>query len=184
MSKRSTEEPTELGARVLAARGRSVVEMPEAAPTRSPLRWTAVLIAVLAVIVFMIALGRSAPNASAGRVEPSERTTQPLARRGVAVLEAGAAIAWAIDSAGALIVQHRGEVFYRVQRGAPFRVETPVARIDVSGASFRVRLHGARATVRVEEGNLSVTDLDGTTRRSVAGDELSLVVGRFSPPRD
>lgn len=68
----------------------------------------------------------------------AERRREVALARGVAVLEPGAQIRWR----GLRVEQLRGEVFYRVDKGAPYRVETPAGAVDVTGTCFRVRIHG------------------------------------------
>jgi ferric-dicitrate binding protein FerR (iron transport regulator) len=142
-----------------------------------------VLLIVLAVAVFVVTARRTGPSGTGGRFEATERHTQPLARRGVAVLEPGAAIDWVIDANGsALVLQRRGEVFYRVDRVdrvASFRVETPVARLEVTGTSFRVRIDGAGLELGVDEGSVLVTDLAGERRVATAADRLIIARGRI-----
>jgi hypothetical protein len=68
----------------------------------------------------------------------AERRREVALARGVAVLEPGARIRWR----GLRVEQLRGEVFYRVDKGIPYRVETPAGSVDVTGTCFRVRIHG------------------------------------------
>ncbi|HEX4513993.1 MAG TPA: hypothetical protein VH054_10665 [Polyangiaceae bacterium] len=56
--------------------------------------------------------------------------------RAVAVLDAGAHVSWR----GSEVTQDRGGVFYRVERGAPFRVHTPAADATVHGTCFGVAI--------------------------------------------
>jgi hypothetical protein len=70
---------------------------------------------------------------------------------GVAVLEPGARIRWR----GLRVEQPQGEVFYRIDKGAPYRVETPAGQVEVEGTCFRVRIHGTEARAPREPGDRS-----------------------------
>ncbi|HUH01028.1 MAG TPA: FecR domain-containing protein [Kofleriaceae bacterium] len=170
----------ELALRVLAARGRSVIEPPPEAhvPAARPrsLRWSVVLLAAIGAVMIVLASRRSVPDTIGGAVEATERTTHQIGRRGVAVLEPGAAIRWIVERGGETLVwQPRGEVFYRFDRGRNVRVETPAARIDVLGTSFRVISDGAaRLTVRVDEGRVRVTANDGRQQEAGPGENIEL----------
>lgn len=185
----SEQERAELALRVLAARGRSVVEPPPeahatAARPRS-LRWSLVLLAAIAAVMVVLASRRSVPSMVSGSVEASERSTQPIGQRGVAVLEPGAAIQWVVERGGETLVwQPRGEVFYRFDRGRDVRIETPAARIEVIGTSFRVISDGAaQLHVRVHEGTVRVTDLRGRQHEAGPGAEIALPATASSSTR-
>jgi hypothetical protein len=77
------------------------------------------------------------PHADHGEVLAERRTQLPLGGGGVGVLESGAHVAWS----GRQIRQVSGDVFYRVEPGEPFSVETPVGDVAVRGTCFRIRLH-------------------------------------------
>ncbi len=71
-----------------------------------------------------------------GSVSASERSEVRVADRATAVLEAGARIAWR-DSA---VEQAAGDVFYRVEPGQKFVVNTKAGTVEVLGTCFRVQL--------------------------------------------
>lgn len=73
---------------------------------------------------------------SAGEAIADARKEVAIGKRATAVLEAGAAVKWNADR----VTQERGDVFYRVERGGPFSVETPAGVVEVLGTCFRVRV--------------------------------------------
>ncbi len=76
-----------------------------------------------------------------GSVVASGRQTLALGHRGTAVAEAGAAVDWEVGASGrARIAQRSGNVFYRVERGGPFVVSTPLGEVEVKGTCFRVEV--------------------------------------------
>jgi len=91
--------------------------------------------AAAALIVVANRSGESAP--SRGDVTASERVEVSIGNRAVAVLEPGAHVHWQGDR----VEQDRGDVFYRVDRGAPFHVDTPRAEATVLGTSFRISVN-------------------------------------------
>ncbi|HEY1955909.1 MAG TPA: FecR domain-containing protein [Polyangiaceae bacterium] len=97
-------------------------------------------VAAAACVVFL----RRTPDS--GEITADHRVEVALGARAVAVLEPGAHVAWH----GADVTQDRGRVFYRVERGAPFRVHTPAADATVHGTCFGVD---------VEEKDMSARDL-------------------------
>jgi len=98
----------------------------------------AVAASVTASVVLLRSGGKS-PEEGARVVQ--DRETIMLGQRGVAVAEAGTEITWTISAAGATEVhQTRGDVFYRVEKGGPFVVETPYGRVMVRGTCFRVEV--------------------------------------------
>jgi hypothetical protein len=121
---------------VAAARGQAPPR-----PTRRRRPLAAVIAAVVAAAASLILLRGSAGSPDEGARVVQQRDTIPLGRRGVAVAEAGAELTWAISASGAAEVhQTRGDVFYRVERGGPFVVETPHGRVIVTGTCFRVEV--------------------------------------------
>lgn len=111
--------------------------LPRRAPiTRAPeTRWRFVaLAAVLAAVLGAgwILVGRD----SSGRLQARERVEVGLGRRALAVLEAGAELRWR----GSRVTQRSGAVFYRVEPGAVFRVDTPSGAVEVLGTCFSIAL--------------------------------------------
>lgn len=111
-------------------------------------RWVigAAIAAATAVAAALLLLLRGEPGApDEGARVARQRETIVLGRRGVAVAEAGTELTWAISASGAVAVhQTRGDVFYRVERGEPFAVETPYGRVLVTGTCFRVEIADMR----------------------------------------
>jgi hypothetical protein len=68
----------------------------------------------------------------------ADRLQVSIGRRAAAVLEPGAHVAWRGDD----VTQSAGDVFYRVEPGAPFRVHTPTGDVTALGTCFRVRIDG------------------------------------------
>jgi hypothetical protein len=114
-----------------------------------------------------------------------------MGRRAVAVAEPGAHVAWRVGARGAARVEQTGgEVFYRVERGGPFVVETPAGQVSVLGTCFRVEVRpmrqalvgaavgavAATAIVTVYEGRVAVKSAHGETALA-AGEKASLRVG-------
>lgn len=92
---------------------------------------------VLSVAASAFLILRPGPPPPQGEAIAAERREVSLGSA-VAVLEPGAQIRWK----GLQIEQLGGDVFYRVDKGAPYRVSTPLGSVDVGGTCFRVRIHG------------------------------------------
>lgn len=75
---------------------------------------------------------------SEGQAVAQDRVEVTLGSRARAVLEKGAAVEWKGDD----VVQSRGDVFYRVEPGARFRVHTPAGVVEVKGTCFAVKVRG------------------------------------------
>lgn len=71
-----------------------------------------------------------------GEAIASDRTEISIGERARVVLEPGAMIKWNGDD----VEQPRGDVFYRVEPGARFRVHTPAGDVEVKGTCFGVRV--------------------------------------------
>jgi len=130
------EPPSGFAARVLAARTGAIA----VAPTSR--RWVArvALTAAAAAAVAFFVGPRLVGGNSTGSAAPTARESIALGERGIAVAEAGAQLAWKLKHGSAEIEQGAGEVFYRVERGGPFRVHTPAGVIEVHGTCFSVEV--------------------------------------------
>lgn len=153
----------DLGEKVLAARGRSVVPPPPESGGGGAGRkigWGAVAVIAAAAIVFVVVLGRrSSLSDTSGVAQVSQRREVQLGYRGAAVLEAGAEIEWRIGSGGARIEQRAGDVFYRADRGGRFAVTTAAGAIAATApACFRVRVSGGSSDVTVLQGAVEAGD--------------------------
>lgn len=92
--------------------------------------------AALAVAAAVL-LGGSRP--SEGEAIAKDRSEVSIGGRAVAVLEPGAEVHWKGDD----VVQPRGDVFYRVERGKRFTVHTPTGDVEVKGTCFAVKVRPA-----------------------------------------
>lgn len=103
-----------------------------------------VVLGALAVGAGWVWHERSAPptaTASGASLGATSRTSTSLGRRGVAVAEPGASFSWHVAASGEVAVtQTAGDVFYRVERGGPFVVRTPVGDVRVTETCFRVEV--------------------------------------------
>ena len=112
---------------------------------------TAAVLAMAATAVLVITPARrlttpSSANAS-GSAIAADRIEIPLGARAIAVLEPGAEVKWNGDD----IDQLHGNVFYRVEPGAKFRVHTRAGDVTVKGTCFRVKVR--------EESEMNARDL-------------------------
>lgn len=81
-------------------------------------------------------IGSGAP--AHGEAIAKDRIEVAVGDRAKAVLEPGAEIKWNGDD----VVQAHGDVFYRVEPGARFRVHTPAGDVEVKGTCFAVKVRG------------------------------------------
>jgi len=190
----TSEPPDGFVDRVVAATRRSQEE--PTPPRRRHRRRVGAAVAALAAVAAALVLlrgGGGSPEQGARIVE--QRETIQLGRRGVAVAEAGAEITWLISAAGAAEVhQSHGDVFYRVEPGGPFAVETPYGRIEVRGTCFRVEVMNmtmsrqswiggavgaalaATVVIAVYEGRIRVVNARGEAEAR-AGERIALAGG-------
>lgn len=175
------EPPPEFVERVVAAAMRE---------RRGARRWRYAIAgvgAVAAAAALVLVLRGSA--SSTGDVTATQRIEVSLGARGVAVLEAGAHVAWRGD----VVEQDRGDVFYRVERGATFEVHTPAGTAAVLGTCFRIVIDAKESAMNrkvlaagavgvaavvgviVYEGRVAVTS--GKDRVTVAAGEQAVADG-------
>jgi hypothetical protein len=93
--------------------------------------WGGLALAAAAAALF---LGTRPPPNASGEITADRRVEVAIGARAVAVLAPGAHIAWH----GGEVTQDHGDVFYRVEHGAPFRVSTPAGDAIVHGTCFGV----------------------------------------------
>jgi ferric-dicitrate binding protein FerR (iron transport regulator) len=137
-----------------------------------------------AAVAFLVASRDRAQHSLAGtataggRLEATgSRRSVDIAGRAVAVAEAGSALEWRVDAdGGTSVAQLRGRIFYRVDRGAPFRVATPRGEVAVRGTCFTVGIDDAGAEVFVHEGQVEVSGA-GRTLGLAAGEAALLAAG-------
>jgi FecR protein len=178
------EEPPRGFAERVASRAREEAASGRASSRgrRRRIAWgVAVAVTIASAAGVVLVLHRSAP---AGDAEAKIRQEIVLGPRAVAVLEPGARIAWRGDR----VTQTRGNVFYRVEPGSPFSVETAAGDVTVKGTCFRVKFRedtamnardakagilgaalGAAALVGVYEGKVALSQPKGGSVDITAG---------------
>lgn len=133
-------------------------------------------LSIAAAVAF--AIGRPPAH---GDAIAADRTEVSIGSRARAVLEPGAHVAWDGDD----VTQSSGDVFYRVEPGARFRVHTPAGDVEVEGTCFSVKVRAmqkrdvksgaigaalsALAFVAVYEGKVAVSHA-GQKAELAAGD--------------
>jgi len=115
-------------------------------------RWptiAAALVACAAATAIFVATPPEDRSAH-GELVATVRTTRTLGDRAVAVAEPHATLTWRIDDDGGAVVEQRaGDVFYRVDRGGPFVVHTPVGDVHVTGTCFRIEVEPMNKTTQL-----------------------------------
>jgi hypothetical protein len=159
----------------------------------SPLRRAVVPLAAAAAAALLVVGVQRLPAAPAsGQLQAVAREEVRLGERGVAVAEAGAALRWDVEGSGrARLVQERGHVFYRVEPGETFEVETPAGTARVTGTCFSLEvtpmpidkksarigaLAGAAGTAAVTAVLLTV--FEGGVVLANQGEEVAVVAGQ------
>jgi len=184
------EVPAGFADRVMTASAVGRADAPAAEQPRRARhwRWLAVVAAAAATFaLWQLRPGRG-PGSATGSAAPAARQSLALGGRGVAVAEPGSSLSWVVDGRGAAVAQSAGDVFYRVERGGPFRVETPHGTVRVTGTCFRVEVAdmkrpwrdvaaagiGAALVVTVYEGSVLFAGKDkgGDETRVAAGEKL------------
>ena len=133
--------PSDFAERVLG-QVRAEAEVAAPAPRANrPRRWGrdagVVSLLALAAALAMRVTGMSGPSPH-GETLAKDRVEVSLGSRALAVLEPGAQVKWDGDD----VVQSHGDVFYRVEPGARFRVHTPAGDVEVKGTCFAVKIRG------------------------------------------
>lgn len=110
----------------------------------SPRRALAVvagLVASLAAAILLIVLWPRPASRTSGSIAAADRETVAIGERAIAVAEPGASLAWEVEPHGrGHVRQSAGTVFYRVDAGDAFDVETPGGRVTVTGTCFTVEI--------------------------------------------
>jgi hypothetical protein len=178
--------PPGLADRVLA---RLPAAEPRPPPRRSQWRAMATVAAVLLVAIpgtWWVA--RSLGPSELGERTFTQRETVRLGASAVAVAEPGTELRWTAGRRGTVRVrQPSGRVFYRVETGSDFQVETPAGQVAVRGTCFTIEVQpmlpskqsltgaavGAALTatvfVTVHEGRVAVTSPAGATQVEPGG---------------
>ncbi|HSO35381.1 MAG TPA: FecR domain-containing protein, partial [Labilithrix sp.] len=147
--------PSDFAERVL---GRVRAESGEAEPkpVRRARRWGVVAgVTGALALAAALALRVTAMADSHGEAIAKDRLELSIGTRARAVLEPGAQVKWDGDD----VVQAHGDVFYRVEPGARFRVHTPAGDVEVKGTCFAVKIRG--------EGTTSTNEGDAMDKRDV-----------------
>jgi FecR protein len=158
--------------------------------------------AALAVVaVTAILLVRVPTPAAHGSYASAGRASLSIGSRAVAVAEDGTDVRWSVAGDGAAHVEQRaGNVFYRVEHGAAFSVETPAGTITVTGTCFRIEVRpmpitrnhvtsaalgavvAATVVVAVYEGGVRVVNARGSV--DVAAGERARMESGAAPTRE
>ncbi len=202
------DPPADFGLRVLDALEKLPAREPlggappqgHTAPARARRRVTGGRLAWLAAGVCAGALGAAGlvqlwpaagtppdPATSSGHLIADIRQTLPIGDRGLAVVERGAELGWFVVAGNPRVDQPRGSVFYRIDRGGPFAVATPVGDVRVTGTCFRVSVEpdlddrpSVVVLVEVLEGSVLLAGERGQVTLN-AGERGRM--SRYAPPR-
>lgn len=121
--------PSDFAERVLAE------VRPKKEEAKAPRRWRPFAIAGLAAAAAAVFVFASSPPSRGDKIA-QERVEVSIGSRARAVLEPGAHVTWNGDE----VTQPNGDVFYRVEPGAKFRVHTPAGDVEVKGTCFTVKV--------------------------------------------
>lgn len=141
---RHDEPPNDFAERVLGkvraeAPAAPVESMRVVTPPRRNLRaGLAVGVVSALALAAAIAVKVGAGAETQGEATASDRREVAIGDRAVAVLEPGAHVKWN----GNDVEQPKGDVFYRVQPGARFKVHTGAGDVEVKGTCFTVKVRG------------------------------------------
>lgn len=154
----------------------------ESPPPPRRAQWRA-LAAVAAVLLVALSGAWFFGPPESGERTFTQRETVRLGASSVAVAEPGAELHWTAGRRGTVRVrQPTGRVFYRVETGSDFQVETPAGQVAVRGTCFTIEVQpllpskqtltgavvGAALTaavfVTVHEGRVAVTSPAGATQ--------------------
>jgi hypothetical protein len=145
------EPPDGFADRVMAARDATAQKSPRVRAGRA-LLGAGLLVASVAAWLFAARSGDAV-----GEHFLDARASISIGRRGVAVAEAGARLAWRVKSGDARVQQTAGNVFYRVEHGGPFVVATPAGEVTVQGTCFRVEVEQMKPVVAAGIGAVVAT---------------------------
>ena len=126
------------------------------ASTNKSRRWgVAAGVTGFIAVAAALAVRVTAPPDSHGEAIAKDRLEVSIGSRARAVLEPGAQVKWNGDD----VVQAHGDVFYRVEPGARFRVHTPAGDVEVKGTCFAVKIRGEAPSVEIEEAGMNKRDV-------------------------
>jgi FecR protein len=140
--------PSDFAERVLGrVRAESETKQPASRVVAKGRRW-GVAAGVTGVLALAAALAVRITNMppSHGEAIAKDRLEVSIGSRARAVLEPGAEVKWDGDD----VVQAHGDVFYRVEPGARFRVHTPAGDVEVKGTCFAVKIRNEATASKVE----------------------------------
>ena len=112
------------------------------------------VVGILAIAAALAVRVTGLPD-SHGEAIAKDRVEVSIGSRARAVLEPGAQVKWDGDD----VVQAHGDVFYRVEPGARFRVHTPAGDVEVKGTCFAVKIRGEAATSKIEDKAMDKRDV-------------------------
>lgn len=139
---KADEPPSDFADKVMAAiqaEGEVAPQKAPALPTpaRRRARVAGVVGALALAATLALAIGwRGIGGEAHGSAIVADRTEIAIGARATAVLERGSHLEWL----GNDVTQSAGDVFYRVEKGGPFRVHTPAGDVAVLGTCFRVKV--------------------------------------------
>ncbi|MEM9189013.1 MAG: FecR domain-containing protein [Myxococcota bacterium] len=181
------EPPTDFADGVIGA-----LEGPSSGPVEPKTPWRSYGVAAVMLVTGAAAVAFAWNSPETARDFAADTRQEIAFSRGVLVAEPGAA--GTVRTGDATVVeQDQGSVFYRVDKGGPFRVETPAGTVTVRGTCFRVEVSemrigqavggaavGAAVTavtlVSVYEGRVAVANDQGTIEVG-AGEFTSVTAG-------
>ncbi|MEO1173483.1 MAG: hypothetical protein AAFX94_15735, partial [Myxococcota bacterium] len=176
-----------------AAAGLTFAVLREVAAERRRRGLLAVGSAVLAAAVTLSLIASPLRWPTAGEWQAQERETVTLGHRGIAVAERGSEAQWSVAYDGSTwIKQESGSVFYRVEPGGSFEVNTPAGTVVATGTCFRVEVVmkqiltsaaaglvvGAATVVTVYEGSVDVSGSVAGEKSLSAGESVEIADGK------
>lgn len=99
-----------------------------------------------------------------GEATASDRREVAIGDRAIAVLEPGAQVKWNGDD----VEQPKGDVFYRVQPGARFKVHTGAGDVEVKGTCFTVKVRRASDELNRGDSKEAESDMQKRDLKSAA----------------
>lgn len=130
---------------------RILAQLPTAEPRplpRSSPRWVLAVAAAIVLVALPCAawlVARGLGDAESGERAFAQRETVRLGDSAVAVAEPGSQLRWAVGRRGSVRVrQPAGRVFYRVDTGSDFQVETEAGQVAVRGTCFTIEVQPMR----------------------------------------
>ncbi|MFH1810271.1 MAG: FecR domain-containing protein [Pseudomonadota bacterium] len=184
---RASEPPVHFADRVIASWAVQQGSAPAAVSLDSRRRWLVpTALAAAAALIVVVGAGLDLTWPSRGQSLAAERAELKLGHRAVVVAEGGASLSWKVGLGGAVEVeQTEGDVFYRVEHGRRFEVQTPAGVVGVRGTCFRVLVRDAAAAPAPAGSGgggsqVEVTVYEGRVELASQGVQLSLEAGQHA----